>query len=687
MPNSVSKRRSRFAMLAVFAVVASLFTAALPASAATGDVEFPATFSACVGGATASGGFTDTTGNFAAESINCLKYYGITTGTTATTYSPGQNVTRWQMALFLVRAAGPAGITVPAAASQGFTDIVGLPQATQDAINQLKALGISQGTSTTTYGPNEVVARYQMALFLIRFLEVQNGAASLPTGTSASGLTDTGAVSNEAFLAIEKAWDHGITKGTTATLFSPGAAVTRDQMAAFIARTLAHTNARPSGVSMQAVPATVFSSGDVDIQISVRDSAFKPVGNALVDVFQAPLASKATALKADGTCDTSIVVFSPFGGATRCTIDISDPDTDGSGNITSLNVTPATWGGASAVWWAWTGTSGATFDVDTTAVASAEVTVNAAATKWLVTSTVPENSVLSSGSNQVKYGTSVTHTFQLVDAAEKSVALAGKKVTLLIETWVNGVLNSSSVTTQTSDAAGKLSFTVSNTDPNVALGDETEAEISVVTSDGFGAPDFSDVANGDEDIMWNDDASAATTIVVAAVDKAYTTGTSLNVKATVYDQFGLGLSGQLVDFWADAAQVGNNRPTNSNGVAAQTYSDPGGTSASVNAYAELDGGAIDDNIDVYFVIEETGSSGGPQTVLVWDAAADAVVYDDGDYTVAFYDANDQLNAGTPKTYDAFDKLVGDEPTAGLWFDVSVANYAASDANISQLTLS
>ena len=78
--------------------------------------------------------------------INCLKAFGITTGTTATTYSPNDVVARWQMALFLVRQAADHGIAIPAAAPQGYTDIGGLPQATQDAINQITQLGIAKGT-------------------------------------------------------------------------------------------------------------------------------------------------------------------------------------------------------------------------------------------------------------------------------------------------------------------------------------------------------------------------------------------------------------------------------------------------------------------------------------------------------------------------------------------------------------
>ena len=61
------------------------------------------------------------------------------------------------MALFLVRAAAALGQTLPSGASQGFTDIAGFDAATQTAINQLKQLNITMGTSATTFGPTGTV--------------------------------------------------------------------------------------------------------------------------------------------------------------------------------------------------------------------------------------------------------------------------------------------------------------------------------------------------------------------------------------------------------------------------------------------------------------------------------------------------------------------------------------------------
>lgn len=687
MPNSVAKRRSRFAILATLAVVASLFTAALPASAATGDVEFPATFSACVGGATADGGFTDTSGNFADASIDCLKYYGVTTGTTATTYSPGASVTRWQMALFLIRAAGPAGITVPAAASQGFTDIGGLPQSTQDAINQLAALGISKGTSTTTYAPNDIVSRYQMALFLIRFLEVQNGAATLATGSFGSGLTDLGNVSNEAFLAIEKAWDHGITKGTSATAFSPFDAVLRDQMAAFIARTLAHTNARPAGISLQVVPSTIFSGDGVDVQVSVRDTAFKPVANALVDVFEAALADKATAVKADGTCDTSKT--SPTFGGTECAIDVADPDTDSSGNITTT-ASPT----ASTIWWAWTGSVGATFDADTTAEAAAEVVVNAAPSVIRITTSTPSNVDNDAGTPSAtccadyhKFGTTVTWTLQVVDVDDKPVALSGVAITLVFDRYVDTNQVAPITKTATTDATGKAVITFVENDPSGTADNSIQIRDSFWTDSeglGFDGPYASDDTSMDSDLLWDDDASVAFDLALSTnVD--YTTGTAISASSKSTDQYGAPFAGDTVDWDIDGGFV-QTRVSNASGITTQIVTGAAGADGD-DTLVEAFGDAASGSKTVYFVVVESdGAVGAGLSIVAVDTANDAFVIADGvgGFQWLHYDANDQFTTTVATTLEEFEKALD---AGGAANDQVSYTYRTSAAAVSSYDLS
>jgi hypothetical protein len=125
--------------------------------------------------------------SFAYDDIHLLFSLGITTGTGQTTYSPGDPVSREQMAAFLNRlhdlldSAVEAG---PEAAAAGqdpdhdhdhdhgdfaypFGD-VDPDSFAYDDIARIHQLGITTGTGEATYSPADVVDREQMAAFLAR---------------------------------------------------------------------------------------------------------------------------------------------------------------------------------------------------------------------------------------------------------------------------------------------------------------------------------------------------------------------------------------------------------------------------------------------------------------------------------------------------------------------------------------
>ncbi len=107
------------------------------------------------------------------DAIARLAQLGITSGTSPTAFSPYGAVSRWQMALFLSAFWQQAGIFDPpdGSASDLFVDIQGLPEHVQQAIGQIATLGITSGTSPTTYDPFGTVTREQMATFLARMLQ------------------------------------------------------------------------------------------------------------------------------------------------------------------------------------------------------------------------------------------------------------------------------------------------------------------------------------------------------------------------------------------------------------------------------------------------------------------------------------------------------------------------------------
>ena len=114
--------------------------------------------------------FTDVSDEHAfKDAINCIAYYGITNGTgDGSTYSPNDDVTRAQMAVFVARAAGAAGVDLGDAMGDEFDDIGDIWQEARDAINQLADNGmISSGGD---YRPDDAMTRAEMAHFLVGFL-------------------------------------------------------------------------------------------------------------------------------------------------------------------------------------------------------------------------------------------------------------------------------------------------------------------------------------------------------------------------------------------------------------------------------------------------------------------------------------------------------------------------------------
>ena len=118
---SLSRFRRQIAVLTALSLLASVLVA-VPAVAADPEPDYGATFDAC--DMAPDSDFEDVPASHAnAGDINCIAYYGITKGTSATTYSPLMSVTREHMALFLMRLAALVGIDVNDDPDDpGFTD-------------------------------------------------------------------------------------------------------------------------------------------------------------------------------------------------------------------------------------------------------------------------------------------------------------------------------------------------------------------------------------------------------------------------------------------------------------------------------------------------------------------------------------------------------------------------------------
>ena len=151
---------------------------------------------------------------------------GITSGTTAATFSPNGGCTHAQAVTFLWRAAGSPA---PKSGTNPFSDVKA-DAYYADAVLWAVEQGITKGTTDTTFSPNATCTRAQIVTFLWR-------SEGTPAADTANPFTD---VADGAYYldAVNWAVAEGITGGTTATTFSPNVTCTRAQIVTFLYRCL-----------------------------------------------------------------------------------------------------------------------------------------------------------------------------------------------------------------------------------------------------------------------------------------------------------------------------------------------------------------------------------------------------------------------------------------------------------------
>lgn len=161
--------------------------------------------------------------------IDILKRTGVTLGCgDGKNYCPDQEVTRGEMAAFLVRSA--FGTDEFVYRETPYFDDVPATHAFFRHIQKLRELGITQGCTAMRYCADDRVTRGQMAAFLTR-MKFGRSLHVLP-GNGFEDATDASGFRVE----IEKMKEQGITSGCSLTQYCPASFVTRGQMAAFLIR-------------------------------------------------------------------------------------------------------------------------------------------------------------------------------------------------------------------------------------------------------------------------------------------------------------------------------------------------------------------------------------------------------------------------------------------------------------------
>ncbi|MXW98514.1 MAG: hypothetical protein F4118_06635 [Acidimicrobiaceae bacterium] len=658
MPQLVTKRRSGTSILAAGALVASLVAVgARPAGAVETVADHATPVTACIGDATEDWMFDDVSqGHYFRGAINCLAYYGVTIGYGDGTFRPSRNVSRFEMVLFMERSARAAGAD-PA-----------------DVVQDFAATG------------SDPVNRADMALLIARLLaSATDNDSRVNVVLRSDGIFTVGGTEpDDAFIdsrqsqpltkdsAASALFELGVAKGTGGGNFSPEGHVTRGEMAAFITRALAHTTARPEGVTIQQ-----YLPGEVTV--SVRNEVFAPVVNATIDAFSIASRDAHRAFRSDGSCSTLV---NDETGSRSCEIDVLDPVTGPDGDFTiSLGPTDE----QELTVWAWTGALGDVVRSGDVRLVSVEVsTQGVEATGAKVSNSLPENAT------HVRFGSTVTVTVQLVgvNGLRAVPPEDGASYTIRKEAFrsIDAPATPSSNLWQRStevvevDDTGKIEFTLDGVDPESNdTGDTADDEILWrYTVTPFGdSPEFDEPVENVEVVFTDADPEAttidlATQVTYLRAARSSTRPANNVVIATVTDQYGQPFRGASVTLestsHAGLFEYSGPVTTGSSGTARIGYSHSGtqGTRETLTASV----GSATDTVDFLWAVDpppdvEATTGGGRYEVLAADPQRNEVVVDliagFGTATVVVYDGNDRFRLdGTVVSLSVFESVLANE---------------------------
>ena len=660
MPQQVNRRRSGRAILAVGALIASLVAVgARPAAAVETVADHATPVTACVGGATTDWMFTDVSqGHFFRDAINCLAYYGVTIGYGDGTFGPGRDVSRFEMVQFMERSARIAGAD-PADVVEDF--------------------------ATTGSDP---VNRADMALLIARLLASATGNDSRVNVVLESDGTFTvgGTEPDDAFIDSRRSqpiakdsaagalFELGVAQGTGGGNFSPEASVTRGEMAAFITRALAHTTARPKGVSIQQ-----YLPGEVTV--SVRNEVFAPVVNAAIDVFSIASPDAHRAFRSDGSCSSLV---NDESGSRSCVIDVLDPVTGPGGDFTiGLAATDE----QNLTVWAWTGALGDVIRGGDGRLVSVEVsTQGVEATGAKVSNSLPENAT------HVRFGRTVTVTVQLVgvNGLRAVPPEDGASYTIIKDAFrsIDAEATPSSSLWQKStevvevDSTGKIEFILDGDDPESNdTGDTVPDEIlwRYTVAPVGDSPPLDEPVENVRVVFTDADPVAATIDLTTQVKyrraaRSSTRPVNNVVIANVTDQYGQPFRGAKVQLQSTSAffSFSGFVTTGSSGIAriAYQHSGTGGSTETLTASLEGVTDGPTDTVDFLWASDpaagfEATTSGGTYEVLAADPQRNEVVVDltagFGTATVVVYDGNDRFRLdGRFVSLSVFESVLANE---------------------------
>ncbi|MBD3921762.1 S-layer homology domain-containing protein [Paenibacillus sp. PR3] len=171
--------------------------------------------------------FTDLNGHWANNAIVRAATMGIVNGYADGTFRPDNKITRAEFTAMITRAFELKAITV--GVTPEFADAAQLPGWARTAIAEASAAGIITGYSDHTFRPNQLITRTEMAVIIVRVLELPQDASGKPT------FADSDSIPAWARPSIAVAVEAGIIKGSSGNQFLPKGNASRAEAVTVIA--------------------------------------------------------------------------------------------------------------------------------------------------------------------------------------------------------------------------------------------------------------------------------------------------------------------------------------------------------------------------------------------------------------------------------------------------------------------
>ena len=163
------------------------------------------------------------------EGVDYVVANGLMLGTGSTTFSPDAGTTRSMLVTILYRMAGSPAVS----ASASFTDIEA-GAFYYDAVLWASGNDITNGVSETSFAPDVLIDREQLATFLYRYAQFTGRDTTARADLTAFG--DTDQISDFASEAMSWAVAEGIVQGGSNSMLLPHETASRGQIATMIYR-------------------------------------------------------------------------------------------------------------------------------------------------------------------------------------------------------------------------------------------------------------------------------------------------------------------------------------------------------------------------------------------------------------------------------------------------------------------